>query len=153
MRISKNSLRRFRGKLRGFTRRFTRESVIDRTVNISSLSRGWLWYFALAKGRGHMQSLDKWLRRRLRQAIWCHWKQVRVRIRSLERLGASTDLAYQWGNSRRGSWTISKSPVLHRTITNKRLEKRGYESLLEMYNSIHENLSNRRDTRTVCPVV
>lgn len=153
LRISKDSLRRFRGKLRGFTRRFTRESVIDRTVNISSLSRGWLWYFALANGRGHMQSLDEWLRRRLRQAIWCHWKRVRVRIRSLERLGVSSELAYQWGNSRRGSWTISKSPVLHRTITNKRLEQRGYESLLEMYNSIHENLSNRRDTRTVCPVV
>ena len=153
LRISKPSLRRFREKLRYFTNRSRSCCYDDRVVDINSYTTGWLWYFGWAKGRNHLKTMDEWLRRRLRQTIWCQWKRVRTRIRSLQKLGVHPELAYQWGNTRKGSWAVSKSPVLHRTITNKRLEQRGYESLLEKYNYIHENLSNRRDTRTVCPVV
>ena len=153
LRISKPSLRRFREKLRYFTNRFRCISYDDCVDDINSYTTGWLWYFGLAKGRRRVQALDEWVRRRLRQTIWCQWKRVRTRIRSLRKLGASPELAYQWGNSRKGSWRVSKSPILNCTITNKRLEQRGYESLLRKYNYIHENLSNRRDTRTVCPVV
>ena len=48
---------------------------------------------------------------------------------------------------------ISGSPILATTITTRRLEKRGYRSLLSYYLHRHSILMNRRDTRTVRPVV
>ena len=74
-------------------------------------------------------------------------------MRNLQQLGASEQQAYEWANTRKSYWRISKSPILQRTITTKRLKKSGYRSLIEIYNHFHENLSNRRDTRTVRPVV
>jgi len=97
--------------------------------------------------------MDEWLRRRLRCGIWKQWKKVKTRMRNLQRLGISKDQAYQWANTRKGYWRISGSPIIQRTITNKRLKQSGYKSLLETYNRFHENLSNRRGTRTVCQVV
>ncbi|MEL6973752.1 MAG: group II intron reverse transcriptase/maturase, partial [Bacteroidota bacterium] len=92
-------------------------------------------------------------RRRLRCCIWKQWKLVRTRMRNLQRLGASKQKAYEWANTRKSYWRISKSPILQRTITIERLKQSGYKSLEDIYNRFHENLSNRRDTRTVRPVV
>ena len=38
-----------------------------------------------------------------------------------------------------GGWSIAQSPITRTTITVKRLEKRGYISLLELYNQIKPN--------------
>jgi RNA-directed DNA polymerase len=110
---------------------------------------GWLAYFGKAEGRSGISRIDEWLRRRLRCCIWKQWKKVKPRMRNLQRLGVERNQAYQWANTRKGYWRISGSPIIHRTITNQRLKQSGYKFLLEIYNRFHENLSNRRDTRTV----
>jgi hypothetical protein len=49
------------------------------------------------------------------------------------KLGLSRNLAFQWASTRKGCWRISASPILSRTITNKRLAARGLASAFELY--------------------
>ncbi len=152
-RISKQAYSRFKRKLKRMTNRSKTNNHRDRLEMVNRMSVGWLAYFSKADGRKHIKRIDEWLRRRLRCGIWKQWKRVKTRMRGLQRLGIDKEQAYQWANTRKGYWRISNSPILHRAITTKSLKQSGYQSLLEIYNRFHENLSNRRDTRTVCPVV
>ena len=80
-------------------------------------------------------------------------KRVRTRINSLHKLGVSKQKAYEWGNTRKGYWSIAHSPILQTTITCERLKQKGYVPLTEMFALRRKTLMNRRDTRTVRPVV
>nr|WP_278287118.1 group II intron maturase-specific domain-containing protein [Caloramator mitchellensis] len=55
---------------------------------------GWANYFSLAKGKKHMEELDRWIRRRLRMCEWKLWKKVKTRIMNLIRLGVKPNIAY-----------------------------------------------------------
>jgi len=153
LRVSRNSLKRFKTKLRELTNRSWSISMDDRLEKERQIIQGWINYYGLARCKNHMISLDSWLRRRFRQIIWKSWKLPRTKLRNLRKLGISNEEARKWANTRRGSWRSSKSATLHVAISNERLEKRGYRSLVSYYSSRHTDLMNRRDTRTVCPVV
>lgn len=153
VRISESSYKRFTRKLKRLTNRSKSMNFRKRLKKLNQLTVGWLGYFGKADGKRRITRLDEWLRRRLRCCIWKQWKLVRTRMRNLQRLGVDKQQAYEWANTRKGYWRISASPILQCTITNKRLKRSGYKPLIETYNYFHGNLSNRRDTRTVCPVV
>ena len=152
-RILPSSYKRFKVKLKRLTKRSWSISLDYRLEKLRQTIQGWLNYYGLAFGKARITKLDEWLRRRIRMCIWKTWKRVRTRMRSLIRLGIPKEQAYVWANTRKGYWQISGSPILQTTITNRRLEKRGYSSLLSYYLYRHSNLMNRRDTRTVRPVV
>jgi hypothetical protein len=95
--------------------------------------RGWLNYFKTASIQGKLNTLDGWVRNRLRYCIWHHWKRPRRRAKNLIRLGVDPLMAWQWGHSRMGGWAVSCSPILGTTITLDRLKIRGYISFLEYY--------------------
>jgi RNA-directed DNA polymerase len=63
-------------------------------------------------------------------------KKPERKRKNLIRLGVDTEHAYSWSRSRMGGWAIAQSPILITTITVERLEKRGYISLLELYNQL-----------------
>ena len=44
---------------------------------------------------------------------------------------------YRNGNTRKGYWAIAGSGILHHTITNERLARRGYYDISEAYKSVH----------------
>lgn len=152
-RILESSYQRLRCKLKRFTSRKWSVSFDERMAYINNLVQGWISYYGKAKGRVRLRRMDEWLRRRLRMCIWKQWKKIGKRMRSLIQLGIPKQKAYEWANTRKSYWRTSKSPILHRAITNVRLEQRGYVSLEKRYNKRHSILMNRRDTRTVCPVV
>jgi len=153
VRVTKSSYDRFKRKLKMLTNRSRSISHADRLGKLNQVTTGWLAYFSKADGKSRINRIEEWLRRRMRCCIWKQWKQVSTRMRNLQRLGVKKEQAYEWANTRKGYWRISGSAILHRTITNKRLKQSGYKSLTEIYNRFHENLSNRRGTRTVCQVV
>ena len=62
-----------------------------------------------------------------------HWKKPEKKRRSLIRLGIDNEQAYAWSRTRMGGWAVAQSPILGTTITLKRLKKRVYISLLDMY--------------------
>jgi len=128
-------------------------SLDYRLEKVRQVIQGWINYYGLASMKMKMLALDEWLRRRLRMCIWKTWKRVRTRVRSLTKLGIPKEKAYMWGNTRKGYWEVAGSPILQTAITNSRLKQRGYREVLSYYLYRHSNLMNRRDTRTVRPVV
>jgi hypothetical protein len=92
--------------------------------------KGWINYFKLANMHGKLRDIDVWIRRRLRGCIWHDWKKPNRKMKNLIRLGVQPNIAYSWSRTRMGRWAVACSPILSTTITNVRLECRGYISML-----------------------
>ena len=137
--VSKKSWEKLKQKLKTITRKTTPMSFGERIEKLNEVQRGWVNNFRMASIHGKLKELDGWLRNRLRYCIWHHWKKPEKKRRSLIRLGVDPEHAYAWSRSRMGGWRIAQSPILGTTITVERLEKRGYISLLELYNQIKPN--------------
>ena len=80
---------------------------------------------------------NEWLRRRIRMYIWKQWKKPRTRVANLKKLGMPDWQAYRNGNTRKGYWAVAGSGILHHTITNERLARRGYYDISEACKSVH----------------
>ena len=84
---------------------------------------GWVNYYKLADMGKYLQSIDEWMRRRIRMVFWKKWKRVRTRWRNLLKLGTSNRNAGILANSRKGYWRIASSPILQTALSNQRLER------------------------------
>ena len=98
---------------------------------------GWVNYYALADGRGHMTRLDERLRRRLRQIRWKQWKTPKNRYENLLALGVSEYWAIRAGGTSKGVWRLSSSPPLHRAMNNAYWRNFGLKSFLQQYDLRH----------------
>lgn len=78
-------------------------------------------------------SLDEWIRRRLRMCIWKHWRKIKTRHDNLVKLGIDDTKAWEFANTRKGYWRTSNSPILNRTLTNEYFNKLGLVSLTKRY--------------------
>jgi RNA-directed DNA polymerase len=111
-RIAVKALVRFKLKVRELTGR-TRGINIERmTKELASYLRGWKSYFGFCETPSVLESLDQWMRRRLRSMIWKQWKRGKVRFGKLRALGVSKDLAARTAGSVHGPWHIANSPAL-----------------------------------------
>ena len=137
IRAHAKSLKKAKQKLKGLTSRSQGRNVRVVIQRVNSFTRGWLGYFGIASMKNTRSEWDGWIRRRLRMYIWKQWRKPRTRVRNLIKLGMPEWQAYRNGNSRKGYWAISGSGILHHTITNKRLEQAGYESILNRFESLH----------------
>lgn len=97
---------------------------------------GWVNYYKLADMGDFLKNIDEWMRRRIRMVHWKRWKRVRTRYRNLEKLGVSHSNAGILANSRKGYWRIASSPILHAALSNKRLEKAGFQYFFSYYKSV-----------------
>lgn len=152
-RISTKSYIRLKEKIKRLTQRSWSISMAERLLKLSQVTNGWVNYFYKANTRKHLIRIDEWMQTRLRMCIWKQWKKVRTRINNLRKLGVNPQKAYEWGNTRKGYWRTAHSPILGTTITIERLKQKGYVPLMDTYTFRRKTLMNRRDTRTVRPVV
>jgi len=129
----------FKIKLKELTRKTAPLSFDERIQKLKEIQRGWINYFKFASMYEKLDKLEGWLRDRIRYCIWHDWKKPESRRKNLIKLGVNADHAYQWSRSRKGGWVISQSPILHTTITNERLIKRGYETLIVHYLKVCPN--------------
>jgi hypothetical protein len=130
-------------KMRQLTGRSQAKSWSEIQVQLSSYINGWVNYFALADAKGHMQGMDEWLRRRMRQMAWKQWKTPRNRYQKLRARGVSQYWAVRAGGSSLGPWRMSKSPPVHHALSNTYWEKVGMPSFLHQY-TFRRTESNRR---------
>ncbi len=134
--VDHKALKGFKSKIKWLTRKTTPIGLEDRILRLNRLTRGWLNYFKLANISGKLNKIDGWIRNRLRYCIWHHWKKPIRKVKNLIRLGIPYDMAMGWGRTRMGGWRVACSPILRTTITEKRLEKRGYISLKSIYSKL-----------------
>ena len=87
-------------------------SLPQMTKELSSYLRGWKSYFGYCETPSVLQSLDQWIRRRLRSVIWKHWKRGSTRFVRLRQRNIGRDLAAQTASSPHGPWRLANSPAL-----------------------------------------
>jgi RNA-directed DNA polymerase len=133
IRISPQSLKRLKEKLRSLTSRRKAQGLSERLKALSVVTRGWVSYYKIAKAKSHMQKLDEWLRVRLRMCIWKQWKRIRTKIRELLKLGMNQIKAIQGGLTSLGYCRVAHSPILSSTLTNDYFTQRGYVSFTNVY--------------------
>lgn len=134
--VSPKSWEKLKQKLKTITRKTTPMSFDERIQELNNVQRGWVNNYRMASVHGKLKELDGWVRNRLRYCIWHHWKKPDKKRRSLIRLGVDQGQAYAWSRTRMGGWAVAQSPILGTTITVDRLNKKGYVSLLEIYERI-----------------
>ena len=138
VRISKESIKRLKSKIRELT---SRSKPIPMEIRIKKLNQyltGWCGYFALADTSSKFKEFDEWIRRRLRMIEWKQWKTPKTRVRKLKGLGVAPNKAYEWGNSRKKYWRIASSPILHKTLDNSYWSNRGLKSLYQRYDFLRQ---------------
>jgi group II intron reverse transcriptase/maturase len=131
--VKPSKWKEFKTKLKYLTKKTIPASFDERVARINLLVRGWINYFRPASIHAKLKKLEEWLRNRLRYCIWHHWKKPERKRKNLIRLGIDQDQAYAWSRTRMGGWAVAQSPILRTTITVKRLEMKGYVSLIEYY--------------------
>ncbi|MEO8085617.1 MAG: group II intron reverse transcriptase/maturase [Bacteroidota bacterium] len=131
--VSDKSWQTLKRNLKFITKKTLPKSFDERIKQLKSVQEGWLNYFRMASIYGKLQGVDSWVRNRLRLCIWHHWKKPERKRKNLIRLGIPPGKAYAWSRSKKGRWAIAQSPILLTTITLERLQKRGYESMLDYY--------------------
>ncbi|WP_275472418.1 group II intron maturase-specific domain-containing protein, partial [Companilactobacillus kimchiensis] len=97
---------------------------------------GWLNYYGIGKMETFIQSMDKWLRSRIRQYIWKSWKKPKTRLKNLMKLGMTRNQARTFSNTRKGYWRTAHSKTLLYTLTNKKLESLGLLNISKKLQSI-----------------
>ncbi len=137
IRLAPQSLRRVKDKIRAFTSRNKPLSIEARIRRINAYLGGWLGYFALAETPSVFQSLEEWLRRRLRMCLWKQWKRVRTRYRELRALGLPEWVVHQVANARKGPWRMAHGP-LNQALGIAYWEAQGLLSLTARYQSIRQ---------------
>lgn len=136
VRIAKVSINRTKDKIRDITSRKKPYSMEVRIEKLNQYLMGWCGYFALADTPSVFKNLESWIRRRLRMCVWKNWKKPSTKVRKLIGLDIPKGKAYEWGNSRKSYWRISKSPILHRALGNSYWSSQGLKSLVARYETL-----------------
>jgi len=139
IRPHQKSLKRFKKTVRKLTSRKQGKSVEAILANLKRYTTGWLGYYSIAEMKNNIQSLNEWIRRRIRQIYWKQWKRIKARHDNLVRLGAESGKAWEWANSRLGYWRVAGSWILATTLTNERLVKFGYDDIAKRYEALRSN--------------
>ena len=151
--VSEKAWKRLKMRVKTLTRKTTPMSFDERIVKINEVQRGWLNYFRGTSVQGKLKDMDGWLRNRLRYCIWTDWKKPERKRKNLIRLGIDHDHAYAWSRTRKGGWAVAQSPNMVTTITLKRLKRRGYKAMLDVYMEQNPSVYEPPYTRPVRTVV
>ena len=135
--ISKQSLKKHKDKLREILSRSNPMTLKQRIIKLNQVNIGWINYYGIAKCKGIVVQLDKWIKRRLRMCIWKQWKKVKTRYKNLNKLGLNHYQAIKFANTRKGYWRVANSVILNTTLTNKFFNDLGLKSLTRQYIKIH----------------
>lgn len=123
-----SSIKKLKEKIKQITSRSYSISMDYRLQQLKWLMRGWYNYFKIGSLKRVCLKIDRNTRFRLRMCIWKQWKKITKRAKSLQKLGVNKYKSWEWANTRKSYARVAMSFILTTTITNKRLEKRGFLS-------------------------
>jgi len=93
--------------------------------------RGWRGYFGFCETPQVLVNLTRWVRMRLRVALWRQWKTPRRRRAALLALGVSAPLAKNTAASGYGPWRLIRSRGPSAGLSNAYFRSLGLPSLFE----------------------
>jgi RNA-directed DNA polymerase len=128
-RIAPKAVIRFKEKVRELTQRTRGISIEGMAEELARYFHGWIGYFGRCQTPSVLEELDRWVRRRLRSAIWKQWKRGSVRFAELRKRGVGKDLAACTAGSPHGPWRIANSPALAKALPNAYFDTLGIPRL------------------------
>jgi group II intron reverse transcriptase/maturase len=139
--VGEKGWKKLKDTLKAITKKVSPRSLRERIAQLKTVQRGWINYFRMASMQAKLKEVDSWVRNRLRYCIWHDWKKPERKRKNLMRLGVDAAHAYAFSRTRKGGWAVAQSPILTTTITLKRLQQRGYESMLDYYCQVSPQFS------------
>ena len=144
--IAPKALKRFQQRIREITRRAKGVSIETTIEELAPYMRGWRGYFGFCETPEVLIGLTRWVRLRLRAALWRQWKTQRRRRAALLELGVRPRLASNTAGSGLGPWYLARATALSVGLSNAYFRSLGLPSLTD---ESWPNFSNRRvRTRT-----
>src|ERR1700687_2515814 len=129
--IAPKSLDRFKQRIRDITRRAKGVSIKTTMEELAQYMRGWRGYFGFCETPEELIALTRWVRLRLRAALWRQWKTPSRRRAALIALRVSGELSNTSGSGR-GPWHIARSKALSVGLSNAHFKSLGLPPLVEM---------------------
>jgi RNA-directed DNA polymerase len=129
--IAPKALDRFKQRIREITRRAKGVSMQTTIEELAPYMRGWRSYFGYCETPQVLVSLTRWVRLRLRAAMWRQWKTPRRRREALLELGVRLRLARNTAGSGLGPWYLAKAKALSVGLSNAYFKSLGLPSLVE----------------------
>ena len=129
--IAPKALDRFNERIREITRRAKGVSMKTTMEELAPYIRGWRSFFGFCETPEMLIGLTRWVRLRLRAAMWRQWKTPRRRRAALLELGVRPRLASNTAGSGLGPWYLAKAKALSVGLSNAYFKSLGLPSLFE----------------------
>ena len=129
--IAPKALDRFKQRIREITRRAKGVSMRTTMEELAPYMRGWRSYFGFCETPEVLIGLTRWVRLRLRAALWRQWKTPRRRRAALLELGVRGALVSSTASSSLGPWHLARTRALCVGLSNAYFKSLGLPSLFE----------------------
>ena len=129
--IAPKALERFKHRIRETTRRAKGVSMEATIAELAPYLRGWRGYFGFCETPDVLSYLTRWVRLRLRAALWRQWKTPRRRRAALLELGVRPRLASNTAGSGRGPWYLARAKALSVGLSNAYFKSLGLPTLID----------------------
>ncbi|BFM09339.1 group II intron reverse transcriptase/maturase [Halioxenophilus aromaticivorans] len=136
LRISPETVKRFRGDLKSLLRRSRGRSLIRTVEELNPKIRGWINYFRFIGVKGILVELDGWVRRHLRKIIWRQWKRSFTRAKNLMKLGLTEKRAWFSAQNGRGAWWNAGASHMNQALPKRRFDRLGLVSLVDQFHRL-----------------
>ena len=136
LKVAPKSLKRLKDKLRPVLRRGRGKSVRQTVKELTPILRGWVAYYRMTEVKNSLETVDQWLRRKLRLILWTQWKRPRTRLKELARRGLDRDRAATSAYNGRGGWWNAGASHMNEAVPTSWLRQRGLLSLLDEYHRL-----------------
>src|SRR6201996_3724594 len=129
--IAPKALERFKKRIREITCRAKSVSLEATMAKLAPYLRGWRGYFGFCETPEVLISLIRWVRLRLRAALWRQWKTPRRRRAALLELGVGPRMASNTAGSGLGPWYLARAKALSVGLSNAYFESLDLPSFLD----------------------
>ncbi|MEM5432746.1 group II intron reverse transcriptase/maturase [Cupriavidus oxalaticus] len=131
LRIAPESLKRLTERVRELMRPGRGRSLAHTLAVLNPVLRGWIGYFQYTEVKGVLETLDGWVRRRLRCLLWRQAKSRATRTVMLRRQGLTEARAWHSARNGRGPWWNAGASPMGAAYPKSYFDAMGLISLLD----------------------
>ena len=133
IRVSDESVARLRSRIREIMRKGRGQSLGKIIEELNPLLQGWINYYSIADAKSMTETLDRWIRRRMRRVLWVQWKHPWTRRLKLMAAGLPEEQAVRSAFNDRGPWYNAGAPHMHLAYPNSYFRRLGLFSLHDKF--------------------
>ena len=133
------AVQRAKDRIRQITHKGRGRNIRVVIGEINRFTRGWVGYYRLASVKAQFDTVDQWIRRRLRKILWEQWRTPKTRCRKLIALGLERQRARKATATGLGAWWNAGASHMHAAVNNRVLASWGLRSLLDQHRAMQRS--------------